>query len=189
MQKKIVHMSDITIEESAAQTTLYPYHRNNLIVLFVYGTDIRRQFWNSELRFELLRNGDDLFDGLIILIAAALCFMRRWLRLPHDGYVSSYIDVLIIFFGGGRFRMHHRLEGWFFVIITIASVFLVSLWVNIALFASLEIPIESAITFEELANLNSPIYLSPLLGESYEVIQNILRSNFIFFFVFFISKS
>lgn len=156
---------------------LYPYHSVKLVVFFVYGSDYQRQLNNNVVnKLKLfIFNWTNL---LVVLAAMALCFVRRWQRLRHDGFISVLIDVTVIFIGGGRLRPAHRFERWFFVLLSIGAFFLNAIGLDSTLFPSYLHPLQSIETFQQLSEINPPTYIPPILGAEKHLIRNMLRYIF-----------
>lgn len=139
--------------------SLYPFYSVKLIVVFVYGSDYQRKF--SDNLFSKLMvfvfNWTNLF---VISAAVVLCFLRRLRRLQHDGFISSLIDVTVIFTGGGTLRFDHKLERWFFVIMSIGALFLNAICLEPTLFPSFLQHQQRVDTFNELSEINPPVYVA-----------------------------
>lgn len=164
---------------------LYPYDSDALSVIFVYGSDYQRQYSNnlfSKLRIFLF-NWTNL---LVILAGMVLCFMRRWQRLRHDGFISVVIDVAVIFIGGGSLRLDHRFERKFFILMSIGAFFLNAICLDSTLFPSYLSPQQKVETLQQLAEINPPIYMPPLLANSENMIVEMLRYAI---FKFLVSES
>lgn len=157
------------------QVPLYPYQANTLKIVFFYGDDFKRQristFFNhfSSLLF-------NWFNFFILLSGILLCAIRRIGRLRSDGFISSFIDVLITFIGGGNLRINrHRLETWFFGSVFVASIFLNAIGLESSLFSSYIELDQRLETFDDLIQINPPFYISLTLKEHVDAINAMLR--------------
>lgn len=140
---------------------LYPYHTMDLSVIFIYDTHQKLKFNDnlfSKLRHFLI-NWTNLF---VILAAILLCIVRRWKKLRCDGFISVLIDVMVIFTGGGKLRMDHQTERWFFAVVSIGAFFLNAICLGPTLFPSYLLAQRSVNTFQELAQINPRIYIDLL---------------------------
>lgn len=156
---------------------LYPYQLSDLSVIFFYGSDYHRHTNNhlfSRLKIFTF-NWTNLF---VILTAMALCFVRRRAKLLRDDFMAVLIDVLVIFIGGQQLRMNHKIERWFFVITSIAAFFLNAICLGPTLFPSYLRIHQNVDTFQELAQVNPPIYLRLVLRDSEDLIKEMLRYAF-----------
>lgn len=154
--------------------SLYPYHSFQLSIVFVYGTDLKRQKFHQLFSVE----GEEIYQltGLFSTVAAAvLCFLRRKYRLKRDGYLSSMFDVQIAFIGGGNLRMRHKLERWFFGILLIGTFFYMTFWQEAVLFQSFLISDQSIDTFNELVEINPPVFSFLVSKKNEERIIEMLR--------------
>lgn len=157
-----------------SKATLYPYHSIKLLVFFVYGSDFERQFNNNffnKLKVFLF-NWTNTF---VILASVTLCFVRRVQRLRHDGFISVLIDVVVIFTGGGKLRFDQKLERWFFSIVSIGALFLNAICLEPTLFPSFLHHQRTVNTFEQLAEINPPVYLAGVLKGNEPYITALLR--------------
>lgn len=156
---------------------LYPYRSKDLSVIFFYGSDYRRQINNN--LFSKLKIFTFNWTNLFVIFAAiALCFIRRLHKLRRDGFISVLIDVVVIFTGGGNLRMDHKLERWFFVIMSIGAIFLNAICLEPTLFPSFLLNHRSISTFHQLAEINPPIYLRLVLRSNEHLIVEMLRFIF-----------
>lgn len=162
------------IDKSMKKSPLYPYQSAKLFTLFYYGSDYERQRNHSFLtRISTMFN---LWMFLfLILMAILLCILRRMAKLRRDGLYSTIIDISITFTGGGNIRIDHKMERWLFGIAFVGFFFLIAIWQNEYLYPSLLLPDETIDSFEELAGINPPIYLSPQLKAYNDVIVEMLR--------------
>lgn len=97
------------------------------------------------------------------------------MKLRHDGFISSFIDTLVVHIGGTTLRLYHRLERWLFVITSIGAFFMIAIWLNACLFPTLITLDQSVDTFEELAEINPPIYLVLILNGIEGIVLEMLR--------------
>lgn len=144
------------------------------MVIFVYGTDYQRQF-NNNLLSKLtlfMFNWTSLF---VILASIFLCFVRRIDRLRRAGFMPVLIDVMVMFIGGGNLRMRHTLEKWFFVVVSIGAFFLNAICFDSTSFPSYLLSTQSVETFQQLTEINPPIYFNHLLKSDEKLIHKMLR--------------
>lgn len=162
------------IEESERATISNPCQRMGIRVIFTYGKDVKRRIRNSLLSFEFLRQSSWYFVSFLS-VALLLYALRRKVGLHRSDFLSSFIDTEIIFFGGGNLQFNHRFERWILTIFLFGAFFLVSVWLNIYLFSSLVMVDQKIDTFEELAEIDPPIYLSMMLKGIEAIILEMLR--------------
>lgn len=153
---------------------LYPYESPKLALIFVYGTDSTREM-NIVLVPESVRTLAISIGLFVILATTALCFMRRKLKLPRSGSTFTFIDVIIAFIAGGNLRMQHKFERWFFGILLIGTFFINSLFTGDLLDCVIRILNQRISTFQQLADINSPIYISKTLAMHEFNIRKMLR--------------
>lgn len=154
-------------------TILYPYHSIEISILFVYGTEYKRQTSNSILN--KLKPFHQLEILVFVFASIALCFLRRMLKLRRDGFISAYIDIGIVATGGGNLRINHKIERMFFAIMFVAFFFLVALWLETTLYPSFLIPDRTIDTFDKLAEINKPVYISIKLKDKEHLVIGMLR--------------
>lgn len=154
-------------------TFLYPYHSTEICVLFVYGTDYKRQANNSILK--KLKPFVHWKSLIFVFAIIALCFLRRMLKLRRDGLISAYIDIGIVVGGGGNLRIDNKIERMFFAIMFVAFFFLTALWLETTLYPSFLIPHRTIDTFNELAEVNTPVYISIKLKDKEQLVIGMLR--------------
>lgn len=167
----------LKLDGIAKVSSLYPYHSAKLSVFFVYGQDYQRQF-SANLFSKLKLFIFNWTNCFVISAAVVLCFVRRLRKLRRDGFLSVLIDVMVIFTGGGRLRMDHKLERWFFVIVSIGALFLNSICLESTLFPSYLQRQQNVETFQQLTEINPPVYLAPLLERDSDLVQQMLRFVF-----------
>lgn len=148
----------------------HPYQANELAVLFFYGTNFTRQ-----MNIVFVPKSVQLCAGLIVLFVGlgsiVLCIVRRKLKLPRNSLLSSFIDTMVAFIAGGNLRMQHKFEKWNFAIMLIGAFFITSCFVGD--FLACVYPKIS--TFEQLARINSPIYIADTLTMHSDNIREMLR--------------
>lgn len=153
---------------------LYPYHSIELVVIFVYGQDFTRH-----MNILLIPESIQLLAGLIMLFiclaAIVLCIIRRKLELQRNGFVSSFVDTLIPFIGGGNLRIEHKWEKWFFGILIIGAFFITSLFAGDFLDCVYLILSQKITRFEQLAQINSTAVFNPSLNANLRDIRSMLR--------------
>lgn len=153
---------------------LYPYRLGDLSVIFFYGSDYQRQINDnalSKLKIFIF-NWTNL---LVILMAIVLFFVRRWAKLQRDGFAPVLIDIIVIFIGGGRLRMDHKIERWIFVIMSIGALFLNGICLGPTLFPSYLTPHRSIETFQLLAELNPPIFYRLVFRDQRDILAEMLK--------------
>lgn len=109
------------------------------------------------------------------MAAICMCMMRRLNQLRNNGFVPVLIDVMVIFTGGGNLHMHHRLEKWFFAILSIGAFFINAICLEETVFPSYLQPMQRIQTFEEVAKLNVPVYIGNTLKRNQFLIKEMLR--------------
>lgn len=156
-QPNVIHFdpSFLPPENSRGTMTyhLYPYHSVDLGVLFVYGTNFERQ-----MSILLLPESVQTLNILIIIFlsvsATILCIIRRRLKLRRDGFISTFIDTMVAFTGGGRLQMQHRWERLFSSILFSAAFFITSIYTGDVLFYIYRVLDQKISTFKQLALIN-----------------------------------
>lgn len=146
-----------------------------LVVLFIYGVDYQRQSNNNQT---LLKFGIFVVNWItliIILAATALFLIRRLVRLRRDGVISTLIDVMVIFIGGGHLRFSHKMERWIFAIMSISAIFINTLFLDGLLFPSYLHQQRNVDTFEKLAEINAPVYLGSVLRRYEPTIREMFK--------------
>lgn len=169
--------------EADYRHTLYPYNSIELAVVLVYGTDVKRRKdtlyipeWVRYMGFWIL--------FFWISFALILCVIRRRRGIAHHGLNSTLIETDVFFIGVGTIQMDHRWEKIFFGILLMLGVVTNPLWSDIFLVQTYQMMDEKIslilIRFDQLAKIQSPIYLySSLEGDSVlvnELIRCILRN-------------
>lgn len=176
-QPKVIHFdlpSLVSEDGEKSQTALYPYRSTKLIVLFVYGTDFKRQKQHILLSDNLIFYHYLCVVGFI-LSAMVLCFLRRRNRLRRDGLFSSVIDINIAYFGGGTLRSHHQLERFFLGIFLISGFFWTAVCFDAVLYPYFLVQDEKVKTFADLIKINPPIFSGFRLKENAHVVFDRLR--------------
>ena len=146
-----------------------------LKVLFIYGNDFQRQmniFQNIPKSVQIC---GAMVLSFIFTAAAILCFIRRKFKLRRDGYLSTLIDCWIPFIGGGNLRMEHRLERWFFAILFFGAFFIMSVFSGDLFDCVVQVLNAKVSTFEELAEINPPMYTYPELHLHNDLIYEKLK--------------
>lgn len=102
--------------------SLYPYHSNDLSVIFIYGVESKRR-----TGIFIIPKSVRILSGLIVtfvsLAAISLYFIRKKFNLPRNGLSTTIIDIIVAFIAGGNLRMHHQFERLFFGILLFAAFF------------------------------------------------------------------
>lgn len=166
--------SEFQLDEDGNSESLYPFHSVKLLVIFVYGSDYQRKVNNNLLnKLEIfLLNWTNLvvFSGVMVL-----CFIRRFPMLRREGFISVLIDVMIIFIGGGQFRLSHRLERWFFAILSMGAFFLNAIGLEATLFPTYLPSQQKVETFHQLAEMKPEFYFVPYLAPKSDIVIEMLR--------------
>lgn len=152
---------------------LYPYQTKKLAVIFVYGINYARQT-NVWL---IPESTQSIFISVVLfmsLAAIVLSFIRRKWELRGDGLITSQIDTMIVFTAGGNLRMHHNWERWFFGIMLIGAFFIVSIFTG-DLLSCVYRTASKISNFEQLTQINAPIYIHPIFTLQADLICGMLR--------------
>ena len=136
---------------------VYPYMTTELRVIFVYGTDFRREM-NIFLIPRAVQIAGAMILTFIFAASITLYFIRRKLRLPRRDFMSALMDCWIPFIGGGNLQMHHRLEKWFFAILLFSAFFIMAVFSGDLIDCVVRVLHAKVSTFAELAEINPPIY-------------------------------
>lgn len=151
----------------------YPYTFQKLSVIFFYGSNFERKTYRIFSETEATISG--IIFAYFILCAAVIFCIRKKNRLHRDGYISSFIDVMITFFAGGNLSMRHKLERLAFGILLIGSFFLTAYWLEFGLYPSFLIHDSKIDTFKKLADISPPIFCNMgLKGKDEAVKQMVL---------------
>lgn len=151
---------------------VYPHKSEPLKVAFIYGTNFMQQRNGIIYNYSLLLLLNFVFFAMA---PTALCFIRRKLKLRGNGLLSCTIDMIIIFVGGGRLRLMHKFEKWFFGIFSIAALFINAFGFQSTLYPSFLLPSQNIDTFEQLAAINPPVYIGQSFVQHMEVVTDMLR--------------
>lgn len=168
-----------TKQENGTKTIvhpLYPYHSVELIVMLVYGEDFTRSHMGGSL---IIPESIQISAGVIAIFIAmttiVLWILRRKMRLQRSGFILSFIDTLIGFISGGNLRMNHYLERCFFGILLISVFFINSLFTGAILNCVMRIYDQRVSTFEQLAEIDLPIYSARTWTSKQADIHEMLR--------------
>lgn len=149
---------------------MYPYNTNELKVLFIYGSNFKREM-NIFFVPPSVRIAAALVLSFIFVAAITLYTIRRKLRVLSNDLFSAVVDCWIPFIGGGNLRMDHRLERLFFGILLFGSFFIMCVFSG-DLFDCVVSFLNSKInTFEKLAEINPSIYSVYELRSNEELIR------------------
>lgn len=153
---------------------LYPFDSTELGIIFVYGEDFRREtnimFFPASIRIQAT-----VIVSFIVLSAYILRKIRQECKLRGSSFVSTFMDILIAFISGGNLGMQHKLERIFFGILLIGAFFIMSIFGGDLLdcvYNTLNQKIEK---FEQLVELNPPIYFNPSLTTYKDLVFEMLR--------------
>lgn len=160
--------------------TLYPYDSIELVVLFIYGQNFKRQ---QEVFIipESIKIVGILFAVFVSLAAIILCFIRHKLKLRRNGLFATCIDTMVAFIAGGTLQMRHKLERLFFGILLISALFMTALWTGDLLDCMYQNMDQKITTFKQLADINAPIFCPTSLKERNILIHEMLRYEMIIF--------
>lgn len=175
----LLHLDSFLLPSNSNRGTsslhpLYPYDSAELVTIFVYGDDFSRHM--NILR---IPESVQILAGLIVLfkISAAiiLFIIRRKFQLRGGDFISAFIDTMVAFTAGGNLRLRHKFERWFFGIMLIGAFFIISLFMGDLLDCIYRIFDQKVSTFEQLAKMNAPIFISQRLSVHTEDINDMLR--------------
>lgn len=156
------------------KSSLYPYDSKNLAVIFIYGVDFQRR-----MNISVTPNSTRLLIILIIIFmssaAIILFFIRRNIENRRNEIIGTFIDILVAFIGGGNLRMQHKFERCFFGILLIAAFFVTLLFAGDILDLIYRNLNQRISTFQQLASINSPVYIIPALRMYSTRIDEMLR--------------
>lgn len=154
---------------------LYPYHAQEISVIFVYGLDFNHQRSIIPIPVCLLYLNYSIF-ATIISAAAVLCYIRRTFKFRRDGYISSFIDTIVGFIGGGNLYIVHKLERWFFGVLMIGGIFLVAIWTDTVLDHIYNIQFYEVDTLKKLSEIGRlPVFICPYLESHRDLLEEMLR--------------
>lgn len=153
---------------------LYPYHSIELNTFFVYGTDFKR-----ELNIFFVPKSVQIVAFVVLLLiglaAIILRIIRQRLNLPRNNFMTTFIDCWIPFIGGGNLQMEHRAERWFFGILLFGAFFIMSVFSGDLLDTVIQVLNAKVSNFEELADINPPIYIDMDLYLHSDIIHGMLK--------------
>ena len=154
--------------------TLYPHTAIDLKTVFIYGKDFKRG-----MNVPLIPTSALIAAGVILLFicfaAIILHTIRRKLKLPGNDYVSSLIDCWIPFVGGGNVRMHHKYERCFFGVLYFSAFLIVSMFGGDLVDNITRILNAKVSTFQQVAEIQSPIYINSPLNMHSDNIQAMIQ--------------
>lgn len=111
--------------------TLYPY-QTELAVVFFYGNDYTRAM-NLLFIPRYVQVSTSSIVVFIFLAVIVLSMIRKKLGLRRSDFVSTFIDTVIPFIGGGNVRIEHKWEKWFFGIVIIGAFLITSTFTGVLL--------------------------------------------------------
>lgn len=153
---------------------LYPYDSNKLAIIFVYGTDFQRK-----LNILLIPMSIWVVSILIILFmclaAIALHTLRKKFHLRRVDHGSTLIDILIVFIACGNLRIYHKWERLFFLILFNGAFFLTPIFSSEILSQVYRMRNRQINTFEQLTEIDSPIFINPTLATHEHNVCEMLR--------------
>lgn len=154
--------------------SLYPYRTTELFAILIYEWDYKRDIGVFSIPTSV-----KVVVGLILLF---LCFativlwiIRRKLQRPRNSIISAFFECLVPFTGGGSVQMRHKLERWFFAVMYMSSFFIIAVFAGDILDSLVRIQIQSISTFEQLAEINPPIYIRNEMALHSEEIREMLK--------------
>lgn len=168
------YLTTIETEDKSITYPLYPFDSTKLKILFVYGTEYQRQL----NLFSVPKSKQALSILIILFLLLALivlCLIRMRLKLPRSGFISTSIDMIIAFIGGGNLQMRNKFDRWFFAIMLVGAFFLNSIFTGDLLDSVYQLQNQKIETFEKLASINSPIYAHPTLSPYSDEIHAMLK--------------
>lgn len=150
--------------------SLYPFYSSKIVVILVYGDDVRRE---SNLVWQKISRSF-LFGSLFMASSIGLYVIRRKMKLNRNHFATASFDMLKIYLGYGDISGQHALENIFITATVVMNFFLIS--INIGYYtSSLTVAPKRVDTFEKLAKLKVPVYWSNILGHSTESAKAMLR--------------
>lgn len=153
---------------------LYPFRTIELLVVFVYGDDFTRK-----MNILSIPKSVQIISGLIVFFMSSsaifLSIIRKKWNFRRSSLVSSIMDTLIAFIGGGNLEMRHIFERWFFAILLFGAFFITSIFAGDLLDCVYQILHQKISTFEQLAATNSSIYINPTLSMFNNDIHDMFR--------------
>lgn len=141
-------------------TAIPSYEKIRVFVIFCDGVDFSRS--NARRNFFKILENSSIILLLIIFAMIILFLIRRRARLPLNGFISIYMDVMVATTSGGSLRYQHKWEKVFFGILLFAAFFINTINIdNFLFYTFLEGDTNRMDTFEKLAAFNPPVYISP----------------------------
>lgn len=154
--------------------------------MFVYGIGTKRQKYRDTFTEKGVRM---MVLGTLAcaLSALLLCYVRKRYRLRRSGFGATYVDLCCVMTGGGNLNLRHRWERIIFTVLFIGYFFFTNFWLEAVVFLTFLIHDGSIDTFDELKQMNPPIFNSILLEQSEQFIGSMLRFGpFNLFIVYFL---
>lgn len=175
-----LHSATIGATNKTKLITLYPYNYRKIEIIFFYGDDYKRRVGPPPL-LDIV--SDYWFIPLWFIVASfVLHLIRKKTRQERPIISSTFLDMIIIFFGGGNVRHRHKFEGSFILILLFGMFLMQAIWVSDFLSKMSNVRSQNSVrTLEKLAELNKPIYLSNNVLEQRENIIQLLRFSFALF--------
>lgn len=165
----------LTKYKRLSRIRLYPYRVVDMKVMFMYGKDYKRDRDVFTVSASILVQAA-LLILFMICSAFALLYIRRKYQLPPNDVSSAFLDILILFIGGGSIRMDHKYERWFFGILLFGAFLIVTVFAGDLLDSFVAVKNKKVTTFEQLAEINAPIHIDlNNLGFHVRSIENISR--------------
>lgn len=163
-----------TNNEKSKKYPLYPYHPIDLKTTFVYGDDFNRQtdifLFPASMKILCI-----LIVLLFITSVTVLRIIRRNRNLQRGDLSSTVFDCVIAFVNGGNLEMRHKWEKWFFGILLFSVFFIVSVLVGDLLDSVIRVRNSKIDTFDKLADIRAPIYISLSLQPYNDTVYELLR--------------
>lgn len=155
---------------------LYPYRKWIVEVSFFYGKDYEPRLRSATL-FEVVSGY--WFIPLWFLVATALLYLIRSKTQTKEraqDISSTFMDMMIIFFGGGNLIVSFKVERYFIGILLIGMFLIQSIWTGDFLSKmSNSRNVNSVRTFEKLSELKTPVYIGRSLNTEQERVAEILK--------------
>lgn len=154
---------------------LYPnVEKSKMFLQFIRRDD----FLNNILRQNALRPFTISWPftlSILIFIVILLCIRRR-LRLPRDGVISIYIDVMAIITGGNSMEFNHKFEKFLYVTLFVVHFFLLRIYMDdFLLEAFLPPDAKSVSSFEKIAKFKLPFLLDGNIKQDNASLIEMLR--------------
>lgn len=166
----------IVTDKTTLPISMFNYHPTELRIMVVYGSDLRpsrrgpiQKYWGFKSSKIVMATG--------FVTSVLLCLIRKRLRLRHNGFFHSWIDILISVFGGGRIQFTHRFERLYFAAMWMMFLF-INTFLGALMFDTTWPNADKILSIDDIITMTPPIFLSPTLQENEQSIKAILRFDF-----------